>query len=102
LFLGDSGIGIIQNITYENIEIHNTIWWAIFIGILFTGHNIFLTFSCFHIGTQQENQPHGGSSTPCSFFYPLAGLMKSLIINLNNTLFLSIRYFMSNRPTGNC
>ena len=29
---GDSGKGLIEDITYENIEIHDAIWWAIFIG----------------------------------------------------------------------
>ena len=51
---GDSGTGIIDQITYENLEIRNTLWWAIF------------------IGTQQQHQP-GGSGTGCSFFYPLPG-----------------------------
>ncbi len=51
---GDSGTGLISNIKYENIEIHNAIWWAIF------------------IGTQQQHQPHG-TGTGCSFFYPLPG-----------------------------
>ena len=49
---GDHGTGIISNILYENIEIHNALWWAIF------------------IGTQQQHQPHD-KGTPCSFFYPL-------------------------------
>lgn len=26
------GTGLIENIVYENIEINNAIWWAIFIG----------------------------------------------------------------------
>ncbi len=28
----EAGTGLISDITYENIEIHNAIWWAIFIG----------------------------------------------------------------------
>ena len=51
---GDAGLGTIKDITYENIEIHNAVWWAIF------------------IGTQQEHQPFQ-AGTPCSFFYPLPG-----------------------------
>lgn len=57
---GDSGIGIIQNITYDNIEIRDAIWWAVF------------------IGTQQEHQPDQ-EGTPCSFFYPLPGIRIILI-----------------------
>jgi hypothetical protein len=30
--LGNSGTGLIKNITYENINIKNTLWWSIFIG----------------------------------------------------------------------
>jgi hypothetical protein len=51
---GDNGLGLISDITYENIEIHDAIWWAIY------------------IGTQQQHQPHQ-DGTPCSFFYPLPG-----------------------------
>jgi polygalacturonase len=51
---GDNGHGLISDITYENIEIHDAIWWAIY------------------IGTQQQHQPHRGG-TPCSFFFPLPG-----------------------------
>ena len=51
---GDNGHGLISDITYENIEIHDAIWWAIY------------------IGTQQQHQPHR-DGTPCSFFYPLPG-----------------------------
>ena len=52
---GDNGMGLIEGITYENIEIYEALWWAIF------------------IGTQQQNQPHGGADTGCSFLYPLPG-----------------------------
>lgn len=51
---GDSGTGLISNINYENIDIHNALWWAVY------------------IGTQQQHQPHE-DGTPCSFFYPLPG-----------------------------
>lgn len=51
---GNNGKGLIENILYENIEIHDATWWAIF------------------IGTQQQHQPHN-SGTGCSFFYPLPG-----------------------------
>jgi hypothetical protein len=51
---GDEGTGLISDILYENIEINEAIWWAIY------------------IGTQQQHQP-GQSGTPCSFFYPLPG-----------------------------
>lgn len=52
---GEIGTGLIEQILYENIVIHDTVWWAIY------------------IGTQQEKQPHGGTDTGCSFFYPLPG-----------------------------
>jgi len=29
---GTRGMGLIADITYENIEIHNALWWAVFIG----------------------------------------------------------------------
>jgi len=50
----EDGTGLISDITYENIEIHNALWWAIF------------------IGTQQQHQPHG-SGTGCDFLFPLPG-----------------------------
>jgi polygalacturonase len=52
---GDSGSGLIANITYENIEIIDALWWAVY------------------VGTQQQQQPHSGGGTGCSFFYPLPG-----------------------------
>ena len=51
---GSKGFGIIKDIVYENITIHNTLWWAVF------------------IGPQQQHQPHE-EGTPCSFLYPLPG-----------------------------
>ena len=51
---GDDGTGIISNILYENIEIYNALWWAIF------------------IGPQQQKQPHKEEKS-CSFFFPLNG-----------------------------
>jgi hypothetical protein len=51
---GNAGTGLISNILYENIEIREALWWAIF------------------IGTQQQHQPHQ-NGTDCSFFYPLPG-----------------------------
>ena len=52
---GTHGKGLIANVLYENIEIHNALWWAIW------------------VGTQQQNQPGAGADTGCSFFYPLPG-----------------------------
>jgi hypothetical protein len=46
-----SGVGIIQNITYENIVMTHPIWWAIY------------------IGPQQQKQPNGGG--PGCMIYPL-------------------------------
>ena len=51
---GDEGTAIISNILYENLEIHNALWWAIF------------------IGPQQQQQPHKQGKS-CSFFFPLNG-----------------------------
>lgn len=48
---GDSGSGIISNVTYENIVVHEAIWWAIY------------------IGPQQQEQPDG--SGPGCMLYPL-------------------------------
>jgi hypothetical protein len=44
--------GEISNITYEDVEIQNPIWWSIW------------------VGTQQQQQP-GSAGTGCSFLYPL-------------------------------
>lgn len=48
---GNNGDGIIQNITYENINMTTPIWWGIY------------------IGPQQQEQPGGGG--PGCMFYPL-------------------------------
>ncbi len=45
--------GTIANVTYEDIEIHDPLWWSIW------------------IGTQQQHQPGEKSGTGCSFLYPL-------------------------------
>jgi hypothetical protein len=44
--------GEISNITYEDVDIYNPIWWSIW------------------VGTQQQQQP-GSAGTGCSFLYPL-------------------------------
>jgi len=51
---GTSGTGIIQDITYSNIDVDNALWYGLFIGL------------------QQQHQP-GGSGTGCDFDFPLAG-----------------------------
>ena len=51
---GTHGTGEITNIVYENIDIYDAIWWAIW------------------IGPQQQDQP-GGYTTGCSFLFPLPG-----------------------------
>ena len=60
----EAGTGLISDITYENIEIHNAIWWAIFIGTQQQHQvisNLFLLFSfgislndniCYFYGTK--------------------------------------------------
>lgn len=50
---GDTGIGIIENILYENIEIYEALWWTIY------------------IGPQQQNEPNDNSDgTGCNFLFP--------------------------------
>lgn len=73
---GDSGTGLISNIVYENINIYNALWWAIF------------------IGTQQQHQPHS-SGTPCSFFYPLPGTecITNPLISMNNIILRNVSIF---------
>jgi hypothetical protein len=51
---GDSGSGIIEDITYENIFIDQALWWTIY------------------VGPQQQNEPGGGSDgTGCNFLFPM-------------------------------
>lgn len=52
---GNSGYGLIQNITYSNSHAQSPVWWSIF------------------VSTQQQDQPGGSSNTGCSFLYPLPG-----------------------------
>lgn len=47
---GDKGYGLIDNILYENITMHEPIWWAIY------------------LGPQQQKQPDRGG--PGCMFYP--------------------------------
>jgi len=49
---GDAGSGEIRNVTYENIDITNPVWWGIY------------------IGPQQQKQPGTGAGPGC-MFYPL-------------------------------
>ena len=49
---GDSGSGIIDQITYENIHIEQAVWWTVW------------------IGPQQMNQPGDDPGTGCNFLYP--------------------------------
>eukprot|EP00117_Sycon_ciliatum_P014161 scpid52596/ scgid14535/ Probable exopolygalacturonase X; Galacturan 1,4-alpha-galacturonidase; Poly(1,4-alpha-D-galacturonide)galacturonohydrolase; Probable exopolygalacturonase X; Galacturan 1,4-alpha-galacturonidase; Poly(1,4-alpha-D-galacturonide)galacturonohydrolase len=48
---GDHGSGVIRNVTYENLEIIDPVWWGIY------------------IGPQQQEQPDGGG--PGCMTYPL-------------------------------
>eukprot|EP01116_Phalansterium_solitarium_P003427 TRINITY_DN14251_c0_g1_i1.p1 TRINITY_DN14251_c0_g1~~TRINITY_DN14251_c0_g1_i1.p1 ORF type:complete len:447 (+),score=149.96 TRINITY_DN14251_c0_g1_i1:347-1687(+) len=48
---GDDGTGLVENILYENLQIHDSIWWTIY------------------IGPQQQEQPDG--SGPGCMFYPI-------------------------------
>lgn len=49
---GTNGVGIIEDILYENIVIDHALWWTIW------------------IGPQQQNQPGGDSGTGCNFLFP--------------------------------
>jgi hypothetical protein len=49
---GGGAFGSITNVVYQDVTIHNTLWWPIW------------------VGTQQQHQP-GGSGTDCSFLYPI-------------------------------
>mmetsp|Transcript_111683 Transcript_111683/g.240812 ORF Transcript_111683/g.240812 Transcript_111683/m.240812 type:complete len:467 (+) Transcript_111683:43-1443(+) len=49
---GDSGSGIIDQISYENIRIEQAVWWTIW------------------IGPQQMNQPGEAEGTGCNFLFP--------------------------------
>jgi len=77
---GDSGSGIINNITYSNLEVDRSLWYPIW------------------IGPQQQRQP-GTAGTGCSFFYPIVDKcptqprvpitnIKLLNINMKNGLLL--------------
>jgi len=51
---GESGTGIIEDITYENISIDQALWWTIY------------------VGPQQQNEPGGGQDgTGCNFLFPM-------------------------------
>ena len=50
---GDSGTGIIDRITYENVVAEGALWWSIW------------------VSTQQQHQPGGRANTHCSFLFPL-------------------------------
>jgi polygalacturonase len=53
---GDSGTGVIDNVTYEDIYAEGPQWWSIW------------------VSTQQQDQPGpSGAKTGCSFFYPIDG-----------------------------
>ena len=73
---GDTGTGLISNIVYENINIYNALWWAIF------------------IGTQQQHQPHN-DGTPCSFFYPLPGTecITNPLVSINNIVLRNVNIY---------
>lgn len=49
---GVNGIGIIEDIIYENIAIDHALWWTIW------------------IGPQQQNQPGAKAGTGCNFMFP--------------------------------
>lgn len=49
---GSEGIGIIEDIVYENIFIDYALWWTIW------------------IGPQQQNQPGSKAGTGCNFMFP--------------------------------
>ena len=72
--------GEITDITYDNIEIHNPVWWGIY------------------IGPQQQKQPGGGG--PGCMTYPFGGCETNPRIAMNNITLNNIRQYDSLLPPG--
>ena len=72
--------GEITNIHYENIEIHNPLWWGIY------------------IGPQQQKQP-GGGGDGC-MFYPIGGCQTQPLIHMSNVTLKDIRQHGGILPPG--
>jgi len=73
--------GEITDITYRNIEIHEPIWWGIY------------------IGPQQQKQP-GSHDGPGCMLYPLGGCETQPRIAMNNITLDNIRMYDAILPPG--
>lgn len=73
---GNNGKGLISDIIYENIEIREPLWWAIY------------------IGTQQQKQPYT-NGTGCSFFFPLPGTEcpSNPLVTVNNITLRNVNIY---------
>lgn len=71
---GTNGIGIIEDITYENIAIDHALWWTVW------------------IGPQQQNQPGGGSDgTGCNFLFPFIPVCPTQpLVTMNNVVLRNV------------
>ena len=72
--------GEITNIHYDNIEIHNPLWWGIY------------------IGPQQQKEPDG-SGDGC-MTYPIGGCATQPLIKMANVTLSNIRQYGSILPPG--
>ena len=77
---GTSGVGTIEDISFQDIFIEQALWWTVWIGMKC---QYVLTILCFvmflfywccvrcGLGPQQQNQPGGGADgTGCNFLFP--------------------------------
>lgn len=70
---GDVGFGVIDQVSYLNVLVKTPLWYPIW------------------VGPQQQKQPHNGTDTGCSFFYPLNQTCPTQPrINITNILFQNV------------
>lgn len=73
--------GEISNVLYENLEIHEPIWWGIYIGL------------------QQQKQPHSGNGPGC-MLYPLKPCETSGLVSFSNFTLSNINIYNAILPPG--
>lgn len=71
---GDAGVGIVEDVTYDNIYIYAALWWTIW------------------VGPQQQNQPLDKSSgTGCNFLFPfIPNCPTQPLVSINRVTFKNI------------